>query len=181
MNLGVRTEAEWRLANKAAAGGWNARTPSPEQRASAGGTKARRGRPIVARCGAIFPPANGRGRVRIWKGKFAYAELITGLVRERGKQRCAQPVEGCLREEKLGTRWGKVKTGNEDFIYAQWSPLAPARRSQPPRVSEIGGKQARAAQGPRGTHSDVEILWRSIQRAVLGGAGRCWTVLDGAP
>ena len=76
-------------------------------------------RAIVAGCGAIFPPANGRGRVRIWKGKFAYAELITGLVRERGKQRCAQPVEGCLREEKLGTRWGKVKTGNEDFIYGQ--------------------------------------------------------------
>ena len=95
---------------------------------------------IVAGCGAIFPPAHGRGRAWIWKRKFAYAELITGLVRERWKQRCAQPVEGCLREEKLGTRWGKVKTGNEDFIYAQLTPLGPAQFYHQPRLSEIGGK-----------------------------------------
>src|SRR5215469_7257917 len=52
--------------------------------------------------------ADHRPRARAWKATLCAA------------------CRGLSQRGKAGTRWGKVKTGNEDFIYSQWPPLAPA-------------------------------------------------------
>jgi hypothetical protein len=84
---------------------------------------------------------------RRWKGKFAYAELITGLVRERGKQRCAQPVEA-VSERKSWDEMGKGENWERGFYLRPVDPVSTCQIVPRAKTKRDGREAGASRSGP---------------------------------